>query len=91
VFDWVMKTQGVSLPVRNDAPLEDTEKVGVTRSHTRHLPSLAAGSLPSAAATSEVEDAALLRSVVEFCDVNSKQSPEALTYLESRGLNHPFR
>ena len=43
VIDWVMKTQGVSLPhavqlLRNDAPLENTEKVGVTRSHTRRLP-----------------------------------------------------
>src|SRR5476651_1100121 len=94
VLDWVMKTQGVSLPhavqlLRNDAPLENTEKVGVSRSHARHLPSLAAGSSPSAAATSEVEDAALLRSVVEFYHANFKQSPEALTYLESRGLNHP--
>lgn len=94
VLDWVMKTQGVSLPhavqlLRNDAPLESTEKVGVSRSHARHLPSLAAGSSPSAAATSEVENAALLRSVVEFYHANFKQSPEALTYLESRGLNHP--
>ncbi len=49
VIDWVMKTQGVSLPhavqlLRNDAPLESAEKVGVSRSQTRHLPSLAAGS-----------------------------------------------
>jgi len=92
VLDWVMKTQGVSLPhavqlLRNDAPLENTEKVGVTRSHARHLPSLAAGSPASAA--SEVEDAALLRSVVEFYHGNFKQSPEALAYLASRGLNHP--
>jgi len=88
VLDWVMKTQGVSLPhavqlLRNDAPLANTEKVGVSRSHARHLPSLAAGSSPSAAATSEVENAALLRSVVEFYHANFKQSPEALTYLGS--------
>ncbi|MFL1559524.1 CHC2 zinc finger domain-containing protein, partial [Pseudomonas sp. O11] len=87
VIDWVMKTQGVSLPhavqlLRNDAPLENTEKVGVTRSHARHLPSLAAGS-------SDLEAAALLRSVAEFYHANFKQSPEALAYLESRGLNHP--
>ncbi|MFL1547387.1 CHC2 zinc finger domain-containing protein [Pseudomonas sp. O39] len=86
VIDWVMKTQGVSLPhavqlLRNDAPLENTEKVGVTRSHARHLPSLAAGS-------SDLEAAALLRSVAEFYHANFKQSPEALAYLESRGLNH---
>ena len=87
VIDWVMKTQGVSLPhavqlLRNDAPLENTEKVGVTRSHARHLPSLAAGS-------SGLEAAALLRSVAEFDHANFKQSPEAVAYLASRGLNHP--
>lgn len=92
VLDWVMKTQGVSLPhavqlLRNDAPLENTEKVGVTRSHARHLPSLAASS--SASAVSQVEDAALLRSVAEFYHANLKQSPEALAYLVARGLNHP--
>ncbi|VVP60977.1 CHC2 zinc finger domain-containing protein [Pseudomonas fluorescens] len=92
VLDWVMKTQGVSLPhavqlLRNDAPLENTEKVGVTRSHARHLPSLAASS--SASAVSQVEDAALLRSVAEYYHANLKQSPEALAYLVSRGLNHP--
>lgn len=92
VLDWVMKTQGVSLPhavqlLRNDAPLENTEKVGVTRSHARHLLSLAAGSSVSAA--SEVEDAALLRSVVEFYHANFKQSPEALAYLASRQKRGP--
>lgn len=89
VIDWVMKTQGVSLPhavqlLRNDAPLDSTEKVGVTRSHARHLPPLAAGS-----AASELEAAALLQSVAEFYHGNLKQSPEALAYLEARGLNHP--
>ncbi|WP_207388859.1 CHC2 zinc finger domain-containing protein, partial [Stutzerimonas kirkiae] len=89
VIDWVMKTQGVSLPhavqlLRNDAGLPGSEKVGVTRSHARHLPPLAAGS-----AASELEAAALLQSVAEFYHANLKQSPEALAYLESRGLTHP--
>lgn len=92
VIDWVMKTQGVSLPhavqlLRNDALLEGAEKVGVTRSHARHLPSLAAGS--SSFPTSESESAALLRSVADSYHANLKQSPEALAYLESRGLVHP--
>ncbi|SEK72591.1 DNA primase, catalytic core [Atopomonas hussainii] len=87
VIDWVMKTQGVSLPhavqlLRNDAPLDSSEKVGVARSQARHLPPLAAGS-------SELEAAALLQSVAEFYHGNLKQSPEALAYLEARGLNHP--
>ncbi|MBB4868248.1 DNA primase catalytic core [Pseudomonas nitritireducens] len=90
VIDWVMKTQGVSLPhavqiLRGDGALASTEKVGVTRSHARHLPSLAAGS----GSVSDVEDAALLGSVVDYYHANLKQSPEALAYLESRGLVHP--
>jgi DNA primase len=45
VLDWVMKTQGVSLPhavqlLRHDAPL-DGDRVGVVRSSARPLPSLA--------------------------------------------------
>ncbi|WP_374098986.1 CHC2 zinc finger domain-containing protein [Pseudomonas aeruginosa] len=91
VIDWVMKTQGVSLPhavqiLRGDGELASTEKVGVARSHARHLPSLAAG---SGSELSKVEDAALLRSVVDYYHANLKQSPEALAYLESRGLRHP--
>lgn len=42
VLDWVMKTQGVSLPhavqlLRNDAPLEGASKVGVKLSSARPL------------------------------------------------------
>lgn len=86
VLDWVMKTQGVSLPhavqiLRGDGELATVEKVGVVRSHARHLPPLAA--------SSEIEDAALLRSVADYYHVNLKQSPEALAYLDKRGLNHP--
>lgn len=89
VIDWVMKTQGVSLPhavqiLRGDGVLSEAEKVGGARSHARHLPPLAAGS-----AASELEAAALLRSVAAFYHANLKQSPEALAYLESRGLTHP--
>ena len=58
VLDWVMKTQGVSLPhavqlLRNDAPLAGVEKVGMNRSQARRLPFLAAGS----------DEAVLLREV----------------------------
>ncbi|MCP3721394.1 CHC2 zinc finger domain-containing protein [Paraburkholderia sp. CNPSo 3281] len=83
VLDWVMKTQGVSLPhavqlLRNDAPLADAEKTGVNRSQVRHLPSLAAGS----------DEAALLREVADTYHATLKQSPEAQAYLTQRGLVH---
>ncbi|CAE6765269.1 DNA primase [Paraburkholderia domus] len=83
VLDWVMKTQGVSLPhavqlLRNDAPLAGAEKVGVNRSQARHLPSLAAGS----------DEAVLLREVADTYHATLKQSPEAQAYLVQRGLVH---
>ncbi|CAE6789170.1 CHC2 zinc finger domain-containing protein [Paraburkholderia domus] len=83
VLDWVMKTQGVSLPhavqlLRNDAPLAGVEKVGVNRSQTRRLPSLAADS----------DEVALLGQVANTYHETLKQSPEAQAYLTQRGLVH---
>jgi len=83
VLDWVMKTQGVSLPhavqlLRNDVPLEGTSKVGVKLSFTRPLASLAA----------DADEVALLREVADAYHGTLKQSPEALAYLTQRGLVH---
>lgn len=83
VLDWVMKTQGVSLPhavqlLRNDAPIGSVEKVGVVRSHARHLPSLAA----------DADEQVLLRQVTETYHATLKQSPEAQAYLTQRALVH---
>lgn len=60
VLDWVMKTQGVSLPhavqlLKHDAPL-DGKRVGVARSAVRPLPSLA---------DNATDDQALLSRVAE--------------------------
>ncbi|WP_345817673.1 toprim domain-containing protein (plasmid) [Paraburkholderia sp. PREW-6R] len=84
VLDWVMKTQGVSLPhavqlLRHGAPL-DGDRVGVARSHVRPLPSLA---------ENVTEDQALLSRVVEFYHATLKENPQGLAYLTGRGLNHP--
>jgi len=98
VLDWVMKTQGVSLPhavqlLKNGAPL-DAARAGVTRSHKRHLPSLVAGEGQASAGNEESEaDAAStqteLRAVLDYYTATLKQSTEALAYLASRGLDHP--
>lgn len=84
VLDWVMKTQGVSLPhavqlLKHGAPL-DGDRVGVARSHARPLPSLA---------ENVTEDQALLSRVVEFYHATLKENPQGLAYLTGRGLNHP--
>jgi len=83
VLDWVMKTQGVSLPhavqlLRNDVPLERASKVGVKLSFTRPLASLAA----------DADEVALMRDVADAYHATLKQSPEALAYLTQRGLVH---
>ena len=87
VIDWVMKTQGVSLPhavqiLKDGAPLEG-ERVGVNRSGKRHLPPLAAAVAGDASAAA---DQALLNQVVDYYHSTLKQTPEALAYLQSRGL-----
>ena len=84
VIDWVMKTEGVSF---------------------RHAVELLRGDVSSLAASSPVkvstvrklaapvdrdaDDAAMLEQVVGFYHETLKQSPEALVYLEKRGLAHP--
>lgn len=84
VLDWVMKTQGVSLPhavqlLKHDAPL-DGDRVGVARSSTRPLPSLA---------EDVADDQALLVRVVDYYHATLKDSPQGQAYLAERGLNHP--
>jgi DNA primase catalytic core len=84
VLDWVMKTQGVSLPhavqlLKHDAPLAG-DRVGVARSCLPSLPLLAEG---------VAEDQALLSRVVGFYHETLKDSPPALAYLTERGLNDP--
>ena len=80
-IDWVMKTQGVSFRhavelLKSDSPLAaSVTRVGTVRT-------LAA---PVAV---DADDAALLAQVVDYYHETLKNSPEALAYLESRGLTH---
>ena len=86
-IDWVIKTQGVSF--RHAAELL---REGVPVS------SLAAGAKPvkqstvpklPAPVSLEADDQALLNQVIDYYHATLKQSPEALTYLKARGLDHP--
>lgn len=87
VIDWVMKTQGVSfrlacelqqqdLGLVMDAPAQPVKK----NTTTKPASPLAA----SAAASADRQ--ALLRQVIDYYHETLKQSPEALAYLEKRGL-----
>jgi DNA primase len=80
VIDWVMKRERVSFRhaverLRGGAPLAAAPTAAAKR--------------PRPVLTPDVEDAALLSQVVTYYHEQLKQSPEALAYLESRGLNRP--
>jgi DNA primase catalytic core len=88
-IDWVMKLKGVSFRhavelLKDDSALA-AESLGpagepVKRATVRSLP-------PPVAL--DADDRALLVQVVDYYHQTLKTSPEALAYLQSRGLNHP--
>jgi DNA primase len=85
VIDWVMKTQGVSfrhaveLLHRGD-PLSLAADQGVKRTT---VPKLAAP------ISEDADDPTLLREVIDYYHATLKQAPEALAYLQQRGLDDP--
>jgi DNA primase len=81
--DWVMKAEGVSFRhavemLRNGSPL--AAGAVVKQSTVRKL---------SAPVEISADDAALLSQVVAFYHATLRARPEALAYLQSRGLDHP--
>ena len=84
VIDWVMKAEGVSFRhavelLRADAPsLAAGHAVAAKQSTVRKLDAVIA---------TDVDDAAAMREVVDFYHASLKESPEALAYLEKRGLH----
>jgi DNA primase len=80
VIAWVMAARGVSF--RHAVELLRADSPGMTAAEPRKRV------LPAPVAV-EAEDREVLAQVVGFYHDTLKQSPEALAYLESRGLNHP--
>jgi DNA primase catalytic core len=88
VIDWVMKTQGVSFRhavelLRNEHPALAAPASHVVRKGTTDAVKLEAPFDTSA------EDSRVLQQVVDYYHDTLKQSPEALKYLQGRGLDHP--
>ena len=88
VIDWVMKTQGVSFRhavelLRNEHPALAAPADHVVRKGTTDAVKLETPFEASA------EDSQVLRQVVDYYHDTLKQSPEALKYLQGRGLDHP--
>jgi DNA primase catalytic core len=87
VIDWVMRSRGVSFRhaaelLRNDHPSLATPAPIVARGTT------AAVKLETPF-EADADDQRVLRQVADTYHETLKQSPEALQYLESRGLTHP--
>lgn len=84
-IDWVMKAEGVSFRhavelLREGLPAVSSSDRVVRTSTVPKLP---------APVSSDADDRALLHQVIDYYHDTLKQSPEALAYLQSRGLNHP--
>lgn len=86
-IDWVIKKNGISFRhavelLREGLPASSlaAEPGSVKRSTVRALP---------APVAFDADDQALLNQVIGYYHESLKQSPEALAYLKSRGLDHP--
>jgi DNA primase catalytic core len=84
VIDWVMKWNGVSFRhavelLRNDPALAASSSRPLKISRVRHLPS---------PVSFDAEDRQLLHQAIGYYHDTLKQSPEALVYLEKRGLKN---
>ena len=84
-IDWVMKLKGVSFRhavelLKDESSLAAVSGEPVKRTSVRTLP---------APVALDADDRELLAQVVDYYHATLKQSPEALAYLEQRGLAHP--
>ena len=93
VIDWVMKLKGVSFRhavelLKDDSSLAAESPVGNARPAGEPVKRATVRTL-ALPVTLDADDRALLLQVVGYYHQTLKQSPEALAYLQSRGLNHP--
>jgi DNA primase catalytic core len=87
VIDWVMRAQGVSF--RLAVEMLRGEHPSLAASSTTPAPLRPAlGPKLDAIAEPEEPDEVVLRRVVDYYHATLKESPEALAYLEQRGLVH---
>lgn len=82
VIDWVMKTEGVSFRHAVELLRHDVGLIGGKVVRQATVPKLASP------VTAEDDQAALLQ-VVDYYHATLQHSPDALAYLQSRGLHHP--
>jgi DNA primase len=94
VVDWVMKSRGVSFRhavqlLKEDAALEQPSLVAQSSSDApRPAPKKTTVPTLPAPVTLDADDRALLLQVVDYYHRTLKDTPEALAYLQARGLAH---
>ena len=85
VIDWVMRAEGVSFRHAAELLRADLPPEGLSKSKPPERSTVP--KLPGLLDASE-DDQVLLRRVVDYYHAALKESPEALAYLASRGLQH---
>ncbi len=85
VIDWVMRAEGVSFRHAAELLRADLPPEGLTTGKPPKISTVP--KLPGLLDASD-DDQALLRHVVDYYHAALKESPEALGYLASRGLQH---
>ena len=86
VIDWVMKTRGVSFRNAVELLKADHPSLAAGNGHVVRKGTTAKLASP---VTADADDQQILRQVVGYYHQTLKDSPEALRYLQSRGLTHP--
>ncbi|MFN7043238.1 MAG: CHC2 zinc finger domain-containing protein [Acidovorax temperans] len=87
-IDWVMKLKGVSFRHAVELLKDDTSLAAEPLAAGAPVKRTTVRSLPPPV-TLDADDRALLVQVVGYYHQSLKDSPEALAYLQSRGLAHP--
>ncbi len=87
-IDWVMKLKGVSFRHAVELLKDDSALAAESLSAGEPVKRATVRTLPPPVAL-DADDRALLSQVVDYYHQTLKQSPEALAYLQSRGLAHP--
>ncbi len=87
-IDWVMKLKGVSFRHAVELLKDDSALAAESLSSGEPVKRATVRTLPPPVSL-DADDRALLVQVVDYYHQTLRQSPEALAYLQSRGLNHP--
>ena len=89
VIDWVMRLEGVSFRHAVELLREGIPPLAAGMTNPPRVVKQSTVPKLPAPVVSDADDAALLNQVIDYYHATLKQSPEALAYLQKRGLNHP--